>query len=187
MRIFLLFITGWLVAGCGSGYPTFYTLSAEGSIPSSKGVGIGVGPVILAEYLDRPNLVIKTGANRIEVAEKHLWAGDLDDSISRVLSVNLGRELNTGNVRVYPWTSDREIDFQIAMDVSEFIAADDGYVYLNASWRIYSLPGRRMIGSDTFAGKEPISRENFDSMVAAQSRLLGRLSKDIATGIRKRR
>ena len=171
--------------GCGTGHPSFYTLSSEGPSPTGGGTGIGVGPVILAEYVDRTNLVVKTSANKMEVAENHRWAGDLDHSIARVLSINLGRKLNTGNIRTYPWARDSEVDYQVAMDIREFIAGDDGYAHLEASWRIYALPSRRLVTSSTFVGKEPIATEDFEVMVAAQSKLLGRLSDDIAKAIRK--
>ncbi len=184
-RIFLIIIAAGMFVGCGTGHPSFYTLSAEGPSPTGGGVGIGVGPVILAEYVDRSNLVVKTSENKLEIAENHRWAGDLDNSISRVLSINLGRKLKTGNVRTYPWARDSEVDYQIAMDIREFIAGDDGYAHLEASWRIYALPSRKMVTSKTFVGKEPISKEDFEAMVAAQSKLLGRLSDDIAGAIRK--
>jgi len=182
---FIIICTVWMFAGCGSTYPTFYTLSAEGPSPSGGGVAIGVGPVILAEYVNRSNLVVKTSANKMEIAKDHRWAGDLDYSISRVLSINLGRKLKTGNVRTYPWSRDSEVDYQVAMDIREFIAGDDGYAHLEASWRIYALPSRRLVESKTFVEKEPIASSDFEAMVAAQSKLLGKLSEDIASGIRK--
>lgn len=184
-RILLILSATWILVGCSSTYPSFYTLSAEGPSPSGGGVGIGVGPVILAEYVDRSNLVVQTSDNKIDVAEDHLWAGDLDNSISRVVSINLGRKLKTGNIRSYPWQRDSEIDYQVAMDIRDFVAGNDGYAHLQATWRIYKLPSRRMVGSNTFVGKEPISSGDFESMVAAQSRLLGKLSEEIAQEIRK--
>jgi uncharacterized lipoprotein YmbA len=184
-RVFLILSTAWIFIGCSSPYPSFYTLSAEGLSPSGGGLGIGVGPVILAEYVDRTNLVVQTSDNKIDVAVDHLWAGDLDNSISRVISINLGRKLETGNIRSYPWQRDSEIDYQVAMDISEFVAGNDGFAHLQATWRIYKLPSRRMVRSNTFVGKEPISSGDFEAMVAAQSRLLGKLSEEIAQGIRK--
>lgn len=182
---FIILSVAWMFVGCSSTHPTFYTLSAEGPSPSGGGVEVGVGPVILAEYVNRSNLVVKTSANKMEVAQNHRWAGDLDHSISRVLAINLGRKLNTGNIRTYPWSRDSEVDYQVAMDIREFVAGDDGYAHLEASWRIYALPSRRMVESKTFVGKEPIASSDFEAMVAAQSKLLGKLSADIAAGIRK--
>jgi len=185
-RHFCLICCAFLLAACGNPYPEFYTLTPEGPSPSGGGIGIGVGPIILAEYVNRQNLVIQTSPNKMEIAEYHLWAGDLDNSIARVVSINLGRQLKTGNIRTYPWLRDSEIDYQVAMDIREFIAGADGFAHIEASWRVYSLPDRKLVASRTFTGKEPIATEDFEAMVVAQSKLLGRLSEDIARGIRTR-
>ncbi|MFD2258104.1 membrane integrity-associated transporter subunit PqiC [Luteolibacter algae] len=180
-----LFCLSFLLLSCGlRTYPTFYTLSADGPSPSGGGIGVGVGPVILAEYVDRENLVIQTSPNKLELAENHLWAGDLDDSIARVLSINLGRRLKTGNIRTYPWQSDGEIDYQIAVDIREFVAGNDGYAHIDASWRIYALPSRKLVASATFIDKEAIQEEEYESFVSAQSRLLSRLSAEISNRIK---
>jgi uncharacterized lipoprotein YmbA len=186
MKLPALILAAALLAGCGSTAPTFYTLSEEGDLPSGGGTSIGVGPVTLAEYVNRRNLVLQTAPNLIEVAQSHRWAGDLDNSVARVLATNLGRRLGTGNVRTYPWSRDGEIDYQVAVDIREFIAGDDGYARIEATWRTYSLPGSRLIGTKTFIASEPVISENYESVVAAQSRLLGKLSADIAAGIRGR-
>ena len=168
-----------------SSVPTFYVLSSEGPLPSGGGIGIGVGPVTLAEYVDRQNIVIQTSPNKLELAESHLWSGDLDDSVARVLATNIGRRLNTGNVRSYPWRKDSEIDYQVSMDLREFIAGADGYAQMEATWRIYKMPGSRQVATKTFVGREPIADESYEAVVAAQSRLLGQLSGEIASAIRK--
>lgn len=186
IRFPVILLASAFLLGCAGTSPTFYVLSPEGSLPSGGGTGIGVGPVTLAEYVDRSNLVIQTGPNKLELAGGHLWAGDLDDSVARVIATNLGRRLNTGNVRTYPWQRDSEIDYQVAMDIREFLAGDDGFARIEASWRVYSLPGSKLVGSKTFIGKEAIESEDYEAVVAAQSRLLGKLSADIAAGIRGR-
>ncbi|WP_411827702.1 membrane integrity-associated transporter subunit PqiC [Luteolibacter sp. AS25] len=182
-NLFILLLA-FALAGCFGRAPTFYLLSAEGEAPSGGGVGIGVGPVSLAEYVDRENLVIQTGPNEIQIAESHLWAGDLDASVKRVLAVNLGRRLNTGNVQTYPWLRESELDYQVVVDIRQFVAGDDGYAFVEAAWRVYSLPGSQLVVSDTFSGKEPIAAEDYASVVAAESKLLGRLSAEIAGKIK---
>lgn len=181
----ILLATAFLY-GCGSPTPTFYVLSAEGNLPSGSGKSIGVGPVTLAEYVDRKNLVIQSGPNKLELAESHLWAGDLDDSVARVIATNIGRRLNTGNVHTYPWLRDSEIDYQVAMNIREFLAGDDGFARIEAIWRVYSLPGSKLIASKTFIAREEIASEDYVAVVAAQSRLLGKLSADIASCISER-
>ena len=181
-----ILITALLLAACASKVPTFYVLTPEGALPDGGGTGIGVGPVSLAEYVDRQNIVIQSGPNKLELAESHLWAGDLDNSVARVVATNIGRRLGTGNVRTYPWQRDSELDYQVAMDIREFIAGSDGYAHIEASWRIYSLPGSKLVRSKVFTAKEPIESEDYEAVVAAQSRLLGKLSADIASAIKGR-
>jgi uncharacterized lipoprotein YmbA len=172
-----------LLAGC-VGSRSFYVLTADGPAPSGGGAGIGVGPVSLAEYIDRPNLVLAENENQLSVAESHRWAGDLSASIARVTAANLGRRMNTGNVRVYPWQGDDGIRYQITLDIRQFHGAADGHAVIEAGWRAYSLPDRKLKASRTFVDREPLAADGYAPLVAAQSKLLSRLADDIANGLK---
>lgn len=172
-----------LFAAC-AGSRSFYVLTPDGPSPSGGGRGIGVGPVVLAEYIDRPNLVLQDAPNRLAVAEDHRWAGDLAASIARVTAANLGRRLQTGNVRTYPWQHDDEISSQVTLDIRQLHGCQDGYAVLEAGWRVYSLPDRRLKTSRTFVAREQLASDGYQALVAAQSKLLSRLADDIATGMR---
>lgn len=163
---------------------SFYVLTAEGPVPSGGGVGIGVGPVMLAGYLDRPNLVLQENGARLSVAESHRWAGKLEDNIARVLSTNLGRQLKTGNLRTYPWETDDGLAYQISVDVNQLHGTAGGDAFLEASWRVYSLPDRKLITTRSWSGTEPLKADGYEELVAAQSRLFGRLAAEIGKGLR---
>lgn len=147
-------------------------------------MGIGVGPVALAEYLDRSNLVIQESQNQLSVSENHRWAGDLSESIARVSAANLGRQMKSGNVRTYPWQSDAEIRYQVTLDIRQMHSTADGYAVIEAGWRVYSLPDRNLKASKTFVDREPLKSDGFDSMVAAQSLLMSRMAQDISSSLR---
>ena len=180
----LLALCALLVTACSSGSRSFYVLSAEGPAPSGGGRGIGVGPVVLAEYIDRPNLVLQDAPNRMAVAEDHRWAGDLAAAISRVTAANLGRHLHTGNVRTYPWQHDEEISNQVTLDIRQLHGGADGYAVIEAGWRVYALPERHLKASRTFVARERLASDGYQAMVAAESKLLARLADDIAAGMR---
>lgn len=166
---------------CSSGPNSYYALVPDGVFPSSVGgFGIGVGPVTVAEYLDRPNLIVAETEHRLGVAENHRWAGDLSSGIARVMAVNLGRRWQTGNTRIYPWRNEDGVRKQIAIDVLRMHGGADGHAILEAAWRVYSLPDRRLVASRTFAASEPLGEDGYDALVAAESRLLARLASDIA-------
>ncbi len=172
------------MAGCAQPDKMFYVLTASGPVPSGGGIGIGVGPVSLAEYLDRPNLVVQKGANQLAIAEDHRWAGDLSASIARVTAANLGRALKTGNIRTYPWLRDDEIRYQVTLDIRQLHSEADGYAVIEVGWRAYSLPERHLKVSRTFVDRERLQADGYDSSVAAQSRLVGRLAENIAAELR---
>lgn len=184
MNRILLFIFALLLSGCAGAGKSYYMLSASGPVPSGGGIGIGIGPVSIAEYIDRPNLVLKQGPNQLAVAEDHRWAGDLSASIARVTATNVGRRLGTGNVRTYPWQRDDEVRYQITLDVRQLHAGEDGHAVIEAGWRAYSLPERTLKASRTFTDREPLASDGYDEMVAAESRLLDRLAASIASSLK---
>ena len=173
-----------LLASCASRSKSYYLLTPEGAAPASSGKGIGVGPVSLAGYLDRPNLVFQESGNRLAVSESHRWAGDLADNITGVTAANLGRELGTGNVRVYPWDSDAGLDWQVSLDILHLHGDAEGDAVLDAAWRIYALPSRHILGTRSWSGREPLRKDGYDELAAAQSRLLARLAREIAAGLK---
>lgn len=163
---------------------SFYVLSAEGPAPAGGGTAIGVGPVALAGYLDRANLVFQESGNRMAIAESHRWAGDLEENIARVTAANLGRRLGTGNVRTYPWAGDGDLRYQVTLDIRQLHGNADGEAVLEAAWRVYSLPDRRMVAASSWAGTEALSADGYDALAAAQSRLLARLAGEIAATVK---
>ena len=174
---------GILLVGCGAPSKSYYLLTPAGPLPAGGGRGIGVGPVSLPAYLNRPNLVFKQSSNLLAVSESHRWAGDLEDNISSVLAINLGRRLGTGNVRTYPWASDKELRYQISVDIRQLHGTAEGDAYLEASWRVYSLPSRAMVTSRSWSGTEPLKKDGYEELAAAESRLLDRLSAQISKGL----
>lgn len=183
IRALLILTTILALAGCSMSSRSFYVLTADGPAPSGGGPGIGVGPVALAEYIDRANLVIAQAPNQLGIAEDHRWAGDLSSSIARVTAANLGRRLNTGNVRTYPWQGDEGIRYQFTLDIRQLHGAADGYAVIEAGWRAYSLPDRKIKASRTFVDREPLEADGYQPLVVAQSKLLSRLADDIAKSL----
>ena len=183
MRL-ILAVAVMLVVGCGGQADEYYLLSAAGPAPTGGGMGVGVGPVTVAEYLDRSNIVFQSGPQKLEIADSHHWAGDMKKSVASVMASNLGRELRTGNVRTYPWERDGELRYQVSIDIRQFHGTADGYALLEASWRVYRLPGSELVATRSGTYREQQRRDGFEELAAAQSRALQRLARDIAKGMR---
>jgi len=201
--LFLLatvFLAPFVLAGCGSDKPTrLYVLSATTEQPatmSPQGISVGVGPITLPKYLDRPQIVLGVSVNQLSQANFDQWGGDLNDNVTRVLATNLSNLLGTERVSLYPWKDRPPTDIQVTMDVSKFETEADGTTVLSVFWSLvnpndgtvlemrrstYREAGKGIAAStsDTTAAPD----RPYDAAVAAMSRNLGLLSRDIAAAI----
>ena len=167
-----------------SGGKSYYVLSAEGSPPSSSGVGIGIGPVDLAPFLtERKNLLFQSTANRLEFSDDHLWVGDLEKDFTRVLASDLGWHLGTGNIKVYPWQKESELDYQVTVDVVRFQGTPDGESVLEANWRAYRLSDGVLIKNRNTTVRDDLQQDGFEELAASQSRLVNKLAIVIARSL----
>ncbi|MGD2074524.1 MAG: PqiC family protein [Gammaproteobacteria bacterium] len=181
-----------LVAGC-IGSPTrpanFYVLSAEEAPPvagrtsPAPPLSIGVGPIELPDLFDRPQIVTRPDPNRIDLAEFDRWGGDLNKDLSRVLAQNLMDRLNTDTVLLHPWSSRRELDFEITIRFFRFDGVLDEAAELDGVWRL--IDGRE--GCEHAGGRfrieEPVPGSGYGGLVTAISRAVARLSDDMAAAV----
>lgn len=169
-----------LVMACSSSEHRAYILSPDGPAPQTAGVSLGIGPVRLTDYLQRPEIAVEQGPNELEYAYESLWAGSLEKQIVNTMGVNLGRQLNTGSISNYPWPTGSGIDYQVTLDVRRFHAGTDGRAVLDTGWRVYDLNRKRIVVSRSSYLEEEMQGEGFSAAAAAQSRLLSRLAREIA-------
>lgn len=181
MMLRLLSITTtMLLACCGTSRLAHYALKADGPAPSASGVGIVVGPVDLAEYIDRPNLIVEEHPRNFQAAADHRWAGDLGAQIADLTASNLGRRLKTGNIHRYPSPGNPRIRYQVSLDIRQFHGGADGYAVIEAAWRVHTLPERQLLATHTFSDRQALAQDGYPALIEAQSELLSRLADAIA-------
>ncbi len=173
-----------ILSGCAaSPKVNFYTLSAP-SYPEAHKDGsfrpsIVLGPVTLPETVDRPQLVVRTGENQVEIAEARRWAQPLKDEAARVLAANLAHHMDTLKVSLYGQGAVGEPDIRVAVDILRFDSRLGSNVTIEALWTI-----RRKGSSAPLAGhsivNETVQGDDYASLPAAHGRALARISKGIA-------
>ena len=179
--------------GClgGVSAPTrFYTLVPMAGPPTEaipisaeRGPAIGVGPVTLPGYLDRREIVTRRGRDEIELGEFDHWSEQLKDGATRVLAENLVVLLRTERVVLLSRQGSHPVQYQIDVDVARFEGAVGAAVTLEARWRILGRDGKELaLRRSTVT--EVAGAQGYGAVVAAMSRALGALSRDIATAIR---
>jgi hypothetical protein len=177
-----------LIAGCGtSPKERYYTLSAAeapaGAGQAKAAYTVAVGPVTVPALVDRFQIVVQVDANRVEVNDLQRWAEPLRRAIPRVVAANLARELGTARVFVYPPSGSEVPDYRVFLDVKRFESEPGKAVTLEASWSV-----RRSAGGDLRTGssvvREPVQGKDYDALVAAHSRALAAVSREVAGAIR---
>ena len=188
--VLLVFLS---LGGCGaSRTPQFYTLSGiaapAGSGPTPahrKDLAIGVGPIEFREYLDRPQIVTRTGENELEMDEFHRWAEPLRQNFTRTLAENLAALLNTEVVLALPWSRTLPLDYNVVMTVIRFEGRPGGTVELIARWGLLvgDSDEETLTTVQKSAISEPTDGSTYEALVAAHSRALAKLSREIADAI----
>jgi uncharacterized lipoprotein YmbA len=162
----------------------FYMLSPVSQAPNIAFAGnadlsIGVGPVQIPDYLDRPQLVTQTSSNRLQVDEFHRWGGSLNSNLLRVVAQNLSALTGTDNVVVYPWEDPVDPKYLVQLSVLDFGGSLGGDVVLDVQWLVSSNDRRKTLASGRSQITEVARGPDYVALVAAQSRALGKLSEEI--------
>jgi len=192
LGVWILIVFLIVCSGCKSSpQAKFYILTAPDTQTSEKKasaddrcLSLGIGPINIADYLDRPQIVTRTAPNEISLAKFDRWSESLKDNITRVLSKNLSLLLCTKTIAVFPWREATPIDYRIEMQVLRLDGSLGGNVFLEASWMIFSGDWKKMLLAQKSSFTETTGGKDYNSLVAAQSRALRHLSKEIAEAIR---
>jgi uncharacterized lipoprotein YmbA len=190
----LVLLIAVLLAGCGGSAPPveFYTLNSLSGMKqqvnpanADQNIAIGVGPVEIPKILDRPQIVTRTGPNKVKMDEFHRWAGPLEAGFAQVLAENISLLLATNQVAVYPWEVDFKPHYRIALDIRHFEGQLGENVVLDVVWRVSGRDSQKIQAVKTSVIKEPLSAADYETLVAAKSQAIAQLSREIAQEIRK--
>ena len=154
----------------------------EASAPS-----VGVGPVELAPYLDRPQIVTRSGQNQLVMAAFDQWAAPLQDTIVRVLAEDIEQMTPAKAVVLYPWRRAEAPDYQVTVDVARFDGALAGPVTLKVYWTLFDRQGKVILQQPSLIEEAAMGPSaGYPEFVAAMNRCLNRLSQEISQDIQRR-
>ena len=182
-----------LQVGCAgrSKSSSFYVLSPvadtefemKNTSGESSDISIGISPVSLPKYLKKSQIVTRTGNNELHLAEFDRWAGKIEEDIGSVIAENLTYFLSTDNVLSYPSMEAIDLDYNVKLDISRFDGSLGGQMELVARWAIFDGDGNNLYGVKATHIIEPTKGGGYADMVAAQSRALASLSRELADAI----
>lgn len=188
IKVVVTVVLAFVLTACSrSPRVTFYTLEPATRVETAAIVtaapAVSVGPVTLPEVVDRPQLVVRVAANRVEILESHRWAEPLKSEIPRLIAENLRSLLGTSRVSSHLQNAGLAADYRVLVDIQRFESSPGEAVIVEAGWSL-----RRATGGTPKNGRslvrEPVDAIGYDPLVAAYGRALLAVSRDLAEAIR---
>jgi uncharacterized lipoprotein YmbA len=180
-------VAALLAAGCGGHAvkENYYTLAGPQAplAVSNAELSVYVGPVVVPDAVDRQAMVLRTSPTQVEISDAHRWAEPLKSAIPRALAETLMRELGTPRVTAARLGSAQVVDYRVAVEVQRFDSSVDQGASLDALWTVTPAKGPARSGRTTIT--EATQTPDPAGIVAAHSRALERMGKEIAGAIRR--
>lgn len=183
-----------MLAGCaGSPQVRFYLLSplvpqeGNASPKTPTPVSVGVAPVEIPDYLNRPQIVTRDGRNELNLAEFDRWGGSLPDNIASVMTENLSLLLGSDRVQTVPRGRGETVDYSLVMRVLRLDCTPGDQVIMKVQWTLLAGPAGKEGVTRVTTRTEKLKDARYDTLVAAVSSSLGEVSREIAREISDRR
>jgi uncharacterized lipoprotein YmbA len=189
--MFILGLFTMVLCGCASSPPSrFYILSslkspapAKPAVSAAPAVVVAVGPVVIPDYLDKPEIVTRFGRNELKVNEFHRWAGDLESILSRTVIENLSVLLPADRFSVVRWSPGMQgtlpITYRLTMDVLRFDVTPGDAAFFESGWMVYGKEKEPLLIRKSFI-TVPVKGTEYNEMVADMSTAVADFSREIS-------
>jgi uncharacterized protein len=144
---------------------------------------IGIGPVEIAEYLARSQIIDNQTDNTLNMAENAYWAEPLDISIARVIALNLTQLNNTRSFVSFPWRSDSKPRYSLRVRIDN-LSRSDSKATINATWELVDNEAKNKLLRRNFI-RTTISSSGAKGLAQAYSQLLADLSNEMNLELNK--
>lgn len=169
----------------------YYTLSSIKQ-SSNQDVGhsekvtytIGIGPVDIPDYLERPHIVVRNGENETVLAEYDRWAGSLKQDIGRVIAENLSSNLPPG-VSVLSWKKTIPMDYRVAVEINRIDIMPGHVIVAAVQWSVFIKDQRAPVILNNRYYTEPFEVGlDYGKAVTVISRIFSKAGEDMAKDIK---
>jgi uncharacterized lipoprotein YmbA len=139
----------------------------------------------LPSYLDRQQLVSRSGNGQMMMNSSHIWAEPLDSAISRVTALNLSRLCNSLNIQ--PVENFVTMDYQSVLEirVTRFELDASNQLVLECTWKLQPVAGHLAV-PHTFTTTMAVSPVDpgMTGRIAAMNEALEQLARAIARSVK---
>ena len=193
--LMILMVMALPLAACsglpGSAPTNFYILQTAAQLDKpgtpvtiAEGTTVGIGPVQIPGYADRPQIVTFGSGAAINVSDFDHWAEPLSDALKRVLTSNVAALIGEEKVFSYPadFRPDKQ-SLQVAVNVIDITETGAGVARLSVRWHIKALYDNKVLSRHAKIYETPATVGDYNSYAEALSQLLAEFSQDIALSL----
>ena len=181
-----LLLTGMLgLAGCSVHQPVaLYQLDSgnPGQPKQGSGMSVLLGPVSIADYLQRETLLQRQADGSLTASTDGRWAGSLSSDIDQLLLRQLAWRLDSQHVALAPTTTSSTPDVQVLLSITRLDSGDKQPAVLDAQWRL--LDRRGQVRDNRIVHLEQKHDGGTAAQVQAQGVLLQRLAEQLSAAVK---
>ena len=179
-------LTGVLgLAGCSTHQPAaLYQLDSgsPGQPAQSAGMAVVLGPISVADYLQRETLLQRQPDGSLSAATDGRWAGSLSADIDQLLVRQLAWRLDSQRVVQAPAPAGFSPDVQVLLSITRLDSGKDLPAVLDAQWRLIDRRGQ--VRDNRIVHLEQPHGGSTADQVKAQGKLLQQLSEQLAVALK---
>ena len=172
------------LTGCMGHAPVaLYQLDGgQPQVPTNKaGEVLLLGPLSVADYLQRGQLLQRQVDGSLSLASQAQWAGSLQADVEQLLLRQLAWRLQTPNILLAPAGPGLVAPLQVQVSITRLDSGPEQPAVLHAQWRLLDKSGQ-LRGSHLLQ-LEQAHQGSLASQVQAQSQLLQQLSEQLAAAV----
>lgn len=183
IRFFILLVIALLGAGCQSTdtYTKYYQL-ADAPVQrqvEQRQIQLIIEPVVLVDFLKRPNLLLKQADNTLYVTNYHVWAEPLDKAIGRAMVnfINQQSDKLRSEHRLFDQCNKTQC-YRLTLFVEGFYPTKQSQVEFSGKYRL-SNNDNEIIAQQDFNLVDDLELDGYPHAVDKLQKLIHQLSSQI--------
>ncbi|VVN55988.1 hypothetical protein PS687_02163 [Pseudomonas fluorescens] len=181
-----LMLAGLLgLAGCSTHRPvSLYQLDSGSPAQPAQSAGMAVllGPVVVADYLQRETLLQRQNDGSLQGSTDGRWAGSLSSDINQLMLRQVAGQLDSQRVVLSPAPAGFSPDVQVLLTITRLDSGASQPAILDAQWRLIDRRGQ--VRDNRIVHLQEQHAGTTASQVQAQGVLLQNLAQQLSVALK---
>ncbi|RON10633.1 hypothetical protein BK659_03735 [Pseudomonas brassicacearum] len=185
LPLILLLAGVFSLAGCSVHQPvSLYQLDSGSPAQPAQSAGMAVllGPVSIADYLQRETLLQRQPDGSLQASIDGRWAGSLSSDINQLLLRQVAGHLDSQRVVLAPATLGFTPDVQVLLSITRLDSGESQPAILDAQWRLIDRRGQ--VRDNRIVHLQEQHASGTAAQVQAQGILLQRLAEQLSAALK---